>query len=172
MFYLTKPAAFHGAVDVSLRENPAGAAIRRAFHETEPLWYGFWIDSPIVENRARLLVELLALVVERVPDMSPSLPEFLAAVRVSLEAGLPMYATLIPGGVRRDGAWKLDPHCKRCGAPRILGRGPCRVCGVHGEECAGRTRKTRGERPYARLIKQLGGETLARLVQEYNFRSS
>jgi hypothetical protein len=168
MFHLADAEAFHAAVDDSLGENPPGVAIRRVFYEAAPLWYGLWIDSPIIEEKARLLLALLTSVAQRAPDAAPSLDEFLDALRVSLETGLPMYARLIPAGRRLNGAWKLDPHCKRCGAPRTIGGGPCRVCGVRGEECAGRTRKVRGARPYAPLIKQLGADKLAWLIREYN----
>jgi hypothetical protein len=172
MFYLDDADAFHAAVEHALRDNPAGAAIRRSFHEASPLWYGFWIESPLIEERASRLLAVLTSVVERAPNAAPSLAEFLVALQVSLESRLPMYARLVPAGRRRNGAWKLDPHCKRCGAPRVLGGGPCGACGVRGEECAGRTRKVRGERPYAPLIKQLGAENLARLISEYNNTSA
>jgi hypothetical protein len=168
MFYLADPNTFHAAVDESIRDMETENYIRGAFHNVSPLWYAIWIDSPITEDRGRILLGLLTHFVEQVSHAAPHLEVFLAALRVSLESGLAMYAKLIPAGRRRDGAWKLDPHCQRCKAPRTLGGGPCRVCGVRGHECAGRTRKVIGDRPYAPLIRQLGAARLARLVEEYN----
>jgi hypothetical protein len=170
MFHLADPKVFHGVVEDSLRRSQAEQQIRAAFHCVSPAWYGFWIDSPITEERARIFLTLLGPVVKQFPESAPALDEFLVALQVSLEIGLPMYAKLIPAGRRRDGVWKLHPHCGRCGAPRTVGGGPCRVCGVRGHECAGRTRNVRGERPYGPLVRQLGAGRLARLVEEYNAR--
>jgi hypothetical protein len=170
MFYLAEADRFHRGIEDSAQRIGASATVRGAFHNTSPLWYGFWIDAPIEEEQAHLLLAILTPVAEEAPSAALFLDEFLAGLRASLEAGLPMYAGFIPAGRLQDGAWKLDPHCKRCGAPRSLGGGACRVCGVRGEECAGRTRKIRGERPYAPLIRQLGATRLATLVEEYNAR--
>ncbi|MBW3596475.1 MAG: hypothetical protein KY475_04275, partial [Planctomycetes bacterium] len=47
----------------------------------------------------------------------------------------------------------------------------CRVCGVRGEVCAGRTRKVQGRRPYHPLARQLGQHKLHELIAAYNLRN-
>jgi hypothetical protein len=165
MFYLADAAGFHAAVERALRE--AQTEEMPALVQTNPPWYGFWLQSPLLPTHAHSLKVILERVVRASPEAAPLLDEFLIGLSASLETQLPMYATLIPSGRLQDGRWRLDSHCRRCKAPRPLGDRMCQVCALPGEVCAGRTRMVQGERPYHPLIRQLGAERLSHLLQAF-----
>ncbi len=168
MFYLADGERFRQAVDDAAASLGAGAVLRELFSETAPRWYGFWFDSMLNPSQMSLLAAVFERAALQAPDAARKLDEFLAALKISLQTSLPLYVRLIPTGRLYEGQWKLNPHCKRCRAPRPLRDPRCRVCGAVGDVCAGRTRKIQGHRPYTSLLRQLGVERLREIIQAYN----
>jgi hypothetical protein len=171
MFYLAGAAALHEAVEDSIAGRQRNRDFEDAFPDWRPRWYGFWLTSPLSGPQMSLLIAILEEVHAKASSAAPGLGEFLRGLGVSRDRGLPLYVRLIPSGRQTGDQWKLDSHCRRCRAPRPLRDPKCRVCGVRGEVCAGRTRNIQGRRPYQPLIRQLGPQKLRELVEYYNRRT-
>ncbi len=168
MFHVADAAALHQTMrqaEATVNRHPE---LQSAFPQTQPRWYGLWLEPQLDDAQKQWLALVLPLVFESAPHAAPGLEAFLGAVHASRRAGLPLFARLIPSGRLHDGAWKIDSHCKRCKAPRPLRDPACRVCGQTDDVCAGRTRKVRGERPFHCLTRQFGAERLQALVAGYN----
>ena len=70
--------------------------LRLAFQVTKPLWYGFWIDSPLKRPQAELLHVLLSAVCEPDGRNSESVKHFLNALRAAIDWELPVHVNLAP----------------------------------------------------------------------------
>jgi hypothetical protein len=163
--YLDDPATFHAAIDEIAQRARLSEASESCFGAIRPRWYGLWLRERIDPATCELLLAIFEDAGEAASEAAPGLVELIAAVRVSLDTGLPLYTRLIPRGRRLQYGWKLDSHCKRCKAPRPISDPVCQVCGLRGDVCAGRTRKVRGSRPYYPLLRQIAPERVRALAE-------
>jgi Zn ribbon nucleic-acid-binding protein len=120
----------------AIERTGAGAEMANAFVETSPRWYGFWINSPISPQSARLLHQVL--VAGDIASMARDGEAFVLGLHAAAEHSLPMQVNFHPPGHLDLGIYTAFPHCPRCKAeadlPRWRGAYPlekreCRVCG-------------------------------------------
>lgn len=114
------------------------ARLRAAFEVTTPLWYGFWIQSPLKRLQCEVLLELLGGVVEPEAAEDQELRFFLKALKAAVRWELPMHVSFAPLGHTDMGWFTIFPHCPRCKAPAPVPRWQeeysddpmaCLVCG-------------------------------------------
>jgi hypothetical protein len=111
--------------------------LRLAFTVTKPLWYGFWINSPLGREQSEFLRELLCAVCDEEHPRDEHLRYFTTALDAAIRWELPIHVSLAPPGHTDFGTYTIWDHCPRCKADAFLGRrraslseaGECEVCG-------------------------------------------
>jgi hypothetical protein len=112
--------------------------LRAAFPITTPLWYGFWINSPLRRMQAEFLHELLDAACDQNDPQDKNVRHFLKALEAAVRWELPVHVSLAPLGHTDFGMYTIFPHCPRCKANAPVGRWQesytkephqCRVCG-------------------------------------------
>jgi formylglycine-generating enzyme required for sulfatase activity len=112
--------------------------LRAAFPVTTPLWYGFWINSPLRRVQAEFLHELLGATCDPCDPQEKDIRHFLNALEAAIRWELPVHVSLAPLGHTDFGWYTVFPHCPRCKANAPVGRWKdsypkepyeCRVCG-------------------------------------------
>jgi formylglycine-generating enzyme required for sulfatase activity len=112
--------------------------LRAAFPVTTPLWYGFWINSPLRRVQAEFLHELLDAACDHDDPQDKDVRHFLTALEAAIRWELPVHVSLAPLGHTDFGMYTVFPHCPRCKANAPVGRWQesytkepheCRVCG-------------------------------------------
>jgi formylglycine-generating enzyme required for sulfatase activity len=112
--------------------------LRSAFPVTNPLWYGFWINSPLRRVQAEFLHELLDATCDHDDPQDKDVRHFLKALEAAVRRELPVHVSLAPLGHTDFGMYTVFPHCPRCKANAPVGRWKesypkepheCRVCG-------------------------------------------
>jgi len=122
----------------AIRRTDLESRLRDAFEFTDPLWYGFWIESPLTQHQCSLLYQLFSNVVANVPRYHDHLSEFIDALKRAGETGGELNVELAsPGHV--DLGWITTfVHCPRCKAEGPVDRWQerysqepinCPVCG-------------------------------------------
>ena len=112
--------------------------LRSAFPVTTPLWYGFWIHSPLRRVQAEFLYELLEAACDHDDPQDEELRHFLNALVAAIRWELPVHVSLAPLAHTDLGWYTIFPHCPRCKANAPVGRWKesypttpheCHVCG-------------------------------------------
>ncbi|PQO43434.1 formylglycine-generating enzyme family protein [Blastopirellula marina] len=124
----------------TIRRRGLEERLRTHFPPTNPLWYSFWIESPLRRPQCELLLELLPRALSRLAceDESEEQPdsvdlanfsfgqldhrdyhgkqfrEFFAALKAAIEWNLRLRVTLAPPGHGDFGWLTIFPHCPRC----------------------------------------------------------
>jgi hypothetical protein len=125
--------ALQEAVAHSIASQSLQAAVASAFLPTDPLWYGFWINSPLSVEQCDLLTTILSGVALLGADDR----RILLALEASLIHHLPLHVNLTPLGHTDLGIYTVFPHCPRCKAFAgfrwrsvvSLTSQTCKVCG-------------------------------------------
>lgn len=100
----------------SIRRTGVESQLRRAFLITDPLWYGFWIESPLTQQQCSLLYQVLSDVTANVPRYRDHLSEFINALKRAAETGCELNVDLAPPGHVDLGWITTFVHCPRCKA--------------------------------------------------------
>jgi formylglycine-generating enzyme required for sulfatase activity len=112
--------------------------LRLSFSITTPLWYGFWINSPLQRLQAEFLHELLSTACDDRDPKDNDIRHFLNALTAAIRWELPVHVALAPLGHTDFGWYTIFPHCPRCKANAPVGRWQesypttphvCQVCG-------------------------------------------
>lgn len=111
--------------------------LRDAFQLTDPLWYGFWMNSPLDRKQCRGLLDLLGRAFDPAASHEDEHVAFLRALEVSLEYRLPLHVYVPPPGHTDMGYYTIFAHCPRCKAAADVPRWQavessdyeCKVCG-------------------------------------------
>lgn len=100
----------------SIRRNDIEQQLREAFQVTDPLWYGFWINSPLTPTQCQLLSLMLSDVASIRPQYQKKLQPFLDALRRAIVTGESLHVDLAPPGHSDFGFLTTFVHCPRCKA--------------------------------------------------------
>jgi hypothetical protein len=121
-----------------IKDRGVEPAVRENFHVTSPLWYGFWIDSPLTREQSSILHELLSEIEMSSAWHKKELEQFLRTLKTAVDNDRPLYVKSSPPG-HCDIGWSTTfVHCPRCKAEgpfphwqRSYPKEPfkCRVCG-------------------------------------------
>lgn len=120
-----------------IEERNLEGRLRSAFPVTTPLWYGFWINSPLRRMQAELLYEILDTACDYDDPQDNDVVHFLNALQAAINWELPLHVSLLPLGHTDFGWYTVFPHCPRCKANAPVGRWQeefssepykCRVC--------------------------------------------
>ncbi len=113
--------------------------LRSLFPVTRPLWFGFWIHSPLSQRQCEFLFELLIQGVWRLDHPGRSEERhFLNALEAAIRSNLPLHVRFSAPGHTDFGLYREFPHCPRCkaGTPGnywhyLASKNPhtCQVCG-------------------------------------------
>jgi formylglycine-generating enzyme required for sulfatase activity len=112
--------------------------LRAAFPVTTPLWYGFWINSPLRRVQSEFLHELLDAACDPHDPQDKEVRHFVKALKAAVQWELPVHVSLAPLGHTDFGMYTIFPHCPRCKANAPVGRWQesypnephqCGVCG-------------------------------------------
>ena len=90
--------------------------MRSAFTITDPLWYGFWIDSPLSREQCSLLLTLFSDVVMTTPRYERELKDFISALTEVTAGHGELNVELSPPGHVDLGWITTFVHCPRCKA--------------------------------------------------------
>jgi formylglycine-generating enzyme required for sulfatase activity len=121
-----------------IEQRNLGDRLRAAFPVTTPLWYGFWINTPLRRVQAEFLQELLDAACDHDDPQDKDVRHFLKALEAAIRWELPVHVSLAPLGHTDFGMYTVFPHCPRCKANAPVGRWQesyteepheCRVCG-------------------------------------------
>jgi formylglycine-generating enzyme required for sulfatase activity len=121
-----------------IRKHALEDELRAAFPVTTPLWYGFWINSPLRRLQAEFLKELLEAACDDDDRQDRHVQHFLNALEAAIRWELPLHVSLAPLGHTDFGIDTVFPHCPRCKANADVGRWKqsypetphtCQVCG-------------------------------------------
>lgn len=113
-------------------------SLRGAFPVTTPLWYGFWINSPLRRVQCEFLHELLDAACDHDDPQDEDVRHFLGTLEAAIRWELPIHVSLAPLGHVDLGWHTVFPHCPRCKANAPVGRWKesypnepheCRACG-------------------------------------------
>jgi formylglycine-generating enzyme required for sulfatase activity len=151
--------------------------LRAAFPVTDPLWYGFWINSPLRRLQAEFLYELLDAACDYDEPHDEDVRHFLKALEIAVRWELPIHTSFLPLGHVDLGWYTIFPHCPRCKANAPVGRWKesfqtepyqCQVCNYtfnpdehHSSEQDDRDWDADS------LEKQLGNEAYESFVKEF-----
>lgn len=103
-------------------ERDLGDRLKSTFLVTTPLWYGFWIESPLRRLHAELLHELLDAACDHDDPRDKDVVHFLNALQAAINWELPVHVSLAPLGHSDFGWHTVFPHCPRCKANAPVGR--------------------------------------------------
>ncbi|PQO45206.1 hypothetical protein C5Y93_14675 [Blastopirellula marina] len=92
------------------------AEVRSAFPITTPLWYGFWIESPLRPHHRDILRKLLSAMDRAAEHPDDLMVRFVQALRKAARENLPMHVSMAPPGHTDFGIYTIHPHCPRCQA--------------------------------------------------------
>jgi hypothetical protein len=117
------------------------AAVAEAFPRTQPLWYGFWVHSPLSAHAIDVLHALMSELLGEVPIEIAryQLRPFIEALRIAREGRVKLHVSMSPPGHVDFGIVTAFPHCPACKAgarvERWQKRYPtnpytCHVCGT------------------------------------------
>lgn len=121
-----------------IRQFDLETRLRAAFPVTTPLWYGFWINSPLRRKQVEFLHELLNAACDHNDPKNKGMRHFIQAMEAAVQWDLPVHVSLAPLGHFDFGMYTIFPHCPRCKANAPVGRWKesypkepheCRVCG-------------------------------------------
>lgn len=121
-----------------IREKNLEERLRQAFQVTSPLWYGFWIKSPLRRMESELLQLLLADACDFDDPRDKDIVHFLNALKAAIHWELPLHVALAPLGHADLGWYTVFPYCPKCKANAKVGRWKenysdeeyeCTVCG-------------------------------------------
>ena len=85
--------------------------VRSTFLATKPLWYGLWADSPLKQESAELLRQILVGLGDTLTSCGNQLNDLLAALEVSVQEKIPLFLTYMPRGVADELTWTVVSHC-------------------------------------------------------------
>jgi len=108
-----------------LRDRNLSERLDRLFVRTKPLWWGFWIDSPLNRPQAELLLELFETAFSDVASEQMNdegMSGFLAALKASIDWQIPLHVAMSPPGHTDLGYITTFAHCPRCKAEARLKR--------------------------------------------------
>ncbi len=115
--------------------------LRSAFQITDPLWFGFWIDSPLNRNQCQCLLDLLPRALPLLWEKDPADPAsepvfgdiqfafsdfdpaesygrqyvaFFRALQTSIKWDLPLHVHVPPPGHTDFGMYTVFAHCPHC----------------------------------------------------------
>ena len=121
-----------------IRERNLEGPLQATFQVTTPLWYGFWMKSPLMRLEAEFLHELLDATCDDDDPADKDVRHFLKALKAAIDRELPLHVSLAPLGHTDMGWYTVFPHCPRCKANADVGRWKeefssepyeCKVCG-------------------------------------------
>src|SRR5258708_2964393 len=88
--------------------------LRSTFLVTTPLWYGFWITTPLQRPQAIFLHEVLAAMCGHSARLDRDLVHFVNALSIAISWELPVHVSIGPPGHTDFGYHTVFPHCPRC----------------------------------------------------------
>lgn len=89
--------------------------INNSFHNTHPLWYGLWMQSPLSPQQCDILCTVFVQLIKNIPQYEQSVSEFLAALELGA-TGQVVHVGL-PAPMHVDmGLVTTFVHCPRCKA--------------------------------------------------------
>ena len=100
----------------SIRRTRIEQQVREAFQITDPLWYGFWIDSPLSQTQCQILSILFIDLISVVPRYRDQFEAFIDALSRSVETAEQLHVELTPPGHVDMGWITTFVHCPRCKA--------------------------------------------------------
>jgi hypothetical protein len=116
-----------------IAEKGLADSVAHLFHPTNPLWYGFWMESPLRRARCELLLALSDSFADKRGD---ELTHFVAALRAAIDWELPLHVMLTPPCDFDWYSYTIFPHCPQCKAFAPVEQEPypdtptlCPVCG-------------------------------------------
>ena len=138
-----------------------------ALPEASRIWFRVW---QIREWNELRLVQLLGLLDQILGDPCDDneMLQFHAAVKTSLDHGIPLETELVPRGNSDGVSWTTEPRCSKCSCEMEPDSRSCDECGERGSPLPAQKKKVLGLRPYM-LLKDLVGEaaTLA-LIEKFH----
>ena len=123
----------------SLAELGLTSEYEEHFPKTSPIWYGFWMTSPLRPEHARVLGPVLKRTFGDVGETPWGVGAFLRALLLCERRGTPLHVNLSPPGQSDFGCRTVFAHCPRCKASAPGGgwrhdvspvRSLCHVCGT------------------------------------------
>ena len=87
-------------------------AWKKAFKPTTPVWFGFWMHSPLSREQSRLLFDVFSRAFAG--ERGRGVPRFLGALRTAATTGVPLEVSLSPPGINEAGFKTVFPHCPEC----------------------------------------------------------
>ena len=109
-------------------------AMGEAFPPTTPLWYGFWIQSPVPRRGLEVMAPIFERMLEEDRAEAEAKPEharrnhvreldsFVRALTLARDTGLELRVSMAPPGHTDLGYYTVFPHCPVCKAEARLAR--------------------------------------------------
>jgi hypothetical protein len=76
-----------------------GDAFYAAFPRTDPLWYGLWINSPLLKTQVELLHAVLNVVFANWERRGLDIDHFLLAIQAAAQWQLPLHVSMFLPGI-------------------------------------------------------------------------
>lgn len=183
-------AGCHGHLSVAPQSKELEALLRQSlsdlglatkffelFQETNPIWYGLWIESPLRAVHASILWPVLQQAFANENEKRTGMGHFLRALEITIKLDMPLHVELAPLGHTDLGWYTIFPHCPRCKATARVGRWKeeyscedyvCQVCGHHFiPDDTHSQEEMNWDLEAASIEKQLGFEEFSRFVRKY-----
>lgn len=160
-----------------------GEQLRASFPVTTPLWYAFWMQSPMPPSAAPVLASILTEMAKEdgrdtQADLSwrrrhvRDLHTFVRALQIAAEGRMTLHVSLAPPSQIEFGLYFVFSHCPRCKAQARIRRRQrgypselheCRVCGTKfpPTETVGSQRDNYEEEDLRNLLGQTAFEAFA-----------
>ena len=156
------------------------AFFKSGFRQTQPLWFGLWIEPVITGQRASFIGKVMRKAMELPSDesefdsmalISGSDPQdLLAALECCHRDQKNLHVRLVPYGHSDGLKWRLETHCPICKASldsEFEQPYQCGVCGDQGILNRVAPRKVLGTRPYLNLSRLMGVEPTREFLERY-----
>ncbi|HWE96516.1 MAG TPA: hypothetical protein VG269_21320 [Tepidisphaeraceae bacterium] len=94
------------------------AAVAEAFQKTQPLWYGFWVRSPLSAQAIDVLYAVISEILDEdtIEIARYELRPFIDALRIAQQGRLKLHVSMSPPGHTDFGRYTVFPHCPACKA--------------------------------------------------------
>ena len=151
-----------------------------SFPQTQPRWFGLWIQPVISGERAQFLSQVIQRAMQlpggevefgsAAPISGCGPNDLSAALETCQENQLALHVRLVPGGHSDGLKWRLRTHCPNCKASlesEFEQPFQCSVCEESGILNRVAPRKVLGTRPYLNLSRLKGIEATREFLKRY-----
>ena len=135
--------------------------------DTKPKWHAMWLQRYPLPDQLSNIEKFVQKLNEATCDSYQDWVIFAAAIARCRKHNLKLFMDLVPAGFSDGVYWSIGPYCPECMHAQDETDNNCFVCGRFGKPHPIKKRRSKGLRPYLRLMQLVGSKTTGELLNKY-----